>query len=411
MRAFSLAVSLLLFGTSAGASAQRVTEGGAAEARLESFDRRQRELLEPYLERGPALLARFYNADSDMPAVSIAAYIEAAPEAVARVVTRPADYARFMPALDSVEIESEHATQTAYSWTWTLALFTLRGRNVMTNYGGNATRGYRVGVRSTQGDLGQGRFLWRIYPAGEGRSLVVLSSRTDMRGANYVADQLASGGRSVQRTINISMAMVMLLGTKNEAQRVAGYVEPEREIGELEPLEMNARHLWPLLEDGDLVFMELSGNRIDRMATLGRSSRNEEHTRAVMIDPEEFGRALISGSTAHVVETHDDHVVFEWGIPLPIIGVSGRMRLTPTDGVISVDGMSGSLGTSQWRFDTTVISPHDTAIRGWSRYDMRETSAVIRRMIGDDDAFSHGLAAATQVMIVRSLRSRSMRHQ
>ena len=268
----------------------------------------------------------------------------------------------------------------------------------------------RAGIASTSGapkaTLGKDAFCGAFIPPARG-----VPSWSDMRGANYVADQLSSGGRGVQRTINISMAMIMLLGTKNEAQRVAGYEEPTRQLGELEPLEMNARHLWPLLEDGDLVFMELAGNRVDRVATIGRSSRNEEHTRAVMIDPEEFGRALISGSTAHVVETHDDHVVFEWGIPLPIIGVEGRMRLTPTDDVIRVDGVSGSLGTSEWRFDTTVISPHDTAIRGWSRYDMRETSPVIRRMIGDDDAFSHGLAAATQVMIVRSLRSRSMRHR
>ena len=130
-----------------------------------------------------------------------------------------------------------------------------------------------------------------------------------------------------------------------------------------------------------------------------------------MVDPEEFGRSLVSGSQAEIIEEDEDGVLFQWGIPLPLVGVEGRMRLRPSNDVIEVDGVSGSLRSSRWRFDTTPINRWDTVVMGWSRYDMRETSPLFRRIIGNDSAFSHGLAAAVQVMVVRSLRSRAMRHQ
>ncbi|MEM9862766.1 MAG: SRPBCC family protein [Myxococcota bacterium] len=383
---------------------------------MRSFTSSQRALLEPHLERGPVLLARFYDAESDMPAITLASYIEAPAAEVAATVNDPRGYARFMPAVDSVRVESERGNQIAYAWTWQLALFTLRGSNVMSTYGGGS-RGYRIDVRGTDGDLGESRFVWRIHPAGENRSLVIISSRTDMRGANYVADQLARGGRSVQRSINVSMAMVMMLGTKCETERSVGHVPQAGSLDALERPNLNVRRLWPLLAEGDLVFMELEGDSISRIAGMARSSRGIDHTRAVMIDPEEFGRSLISGSTAEILERTEDSVLFEWGIPLPLVGVEGRMRLFPgpggaagPTGEIVVQGVSGSLASSDWHFDTTPINDFETVITGWSRYDMHETSAVVRRMIGNDVAFAHGLAVATQVMILRSLRTRARRH-
>ncbi len=385
-------------------------EGEASEARLRSLSRSQRALLAPHLERGPVLLARFYDRHSNMPSISLASYVEASPETLHEIITAPADYPRMMPALDEVEVESTQGAQTAYAWTWQLALFPLRGRNVMTSYGGDARRGYRVEVRSTQGDLGQGRFLWRVHPAGEGRSLVVLSARTDMRGANYVADQLASGGRSVQRSITIALSTVMLLGSKREAESRAGHSAPEVSLTALERPPVNVRRLWPVLQDGDLVFLEMAGDAVQRVSLLARSSRDPERTLRVMTDPEEFGRSLVAGSRAEILERTDEGTLFEWGIPLPLVGVRGRMRLIHSAPQrVDVIGQSGSLRSSEWHFQAVPMHQLDTVVFGWSRYDMRETSPLFRRVIGDDAAFAQGLALATQVMVARSLRSRTRR--
>ena len=128
-----------------------------------------------------------------------------------------------------------------------------------------------------------------------------------------------------------------------------------------------------------------------------------------MVDPAEFGQTLIDGSHAEVVERRDDGVVFSWGIPLPLVGIEGTMALRPTDAIIEVDGVTGSLRSGRWRFDTHTFSWGEEAIVGWARFDPGEASRLVRRIIGGDQHFAHGLAAATQVMIARSLRRRALR--
>ena len=64
--------------------------------------------------------------------------------------------------------------------------------------------------------MGTGRLVWRVYRDGPARSLVVLSMRLDLRESNYVTRQINRGARSTNRTINISLGLVMLLGTRRE---------------------------------------------------------------------------------------------------------------------------------------------------------------------------------------------------
>ncbi|MCA9616494.1 MAG: hypothetical protein KC586_27240, partial [Myxococcales bacterium] len=152
----------------------------------------------------------------------------------------------------------------------------------------------------------------------------------------------------------------------------------------------------------------LDGDRLARVSVAGRMGTGLERTRAVMNDPEEFGRSLVFGSTARIVERDDESVVFEWGIPMPLVGIEGRMRLRPGSGEVAVDGVSGSLRSGQWRFDTHVEPTGEAVVFGWARFDPAEASRLVRRLIADDTSFSHGLAVATQVMIVRSLRQRAL---
>ena len=259
------------------ASAQVVP---ANQAQLAGFNPAERALLAPYIERGPVLLAMFRHHPQEMPPIAMAARVQAPAHVVAEVITHPERYDRFMPALDAVEIESREGYQTAYRWTWQLALFTLSGRNVMTAFPGNATRGYRIDVRSTGGDLGLGRLRWRIIPEGPSHCTVMLSQRIDMRDANYLATQLSSGGTSVQRSINISLATVMLLGTKNEAERRTGHRPPQRALEPLTRPEIDLEALGPLLGRGDLVMMELNGRALDRIAVMARSGTQRESVAA-----------------------------------------------------------------------------------------------------------------------------------
>ncbi|MBX3246875.1 MAG: SRPBCC family protein [Myxococcales bacterium] len=384
----------------------------ASEAALRGLTLADLAVLAPDLDRGPVLYTRFRPDEREMPEIVFATRVDAPAEIVADVIAQPEQYPEFMSALDEIEVETRQGPQLAYRWKWRIALFTLTGRNAMAVMPPHPTRGHRVEVRSTGGDMGLGRFSWRVHPDGPSRSTLVLASRVDMRGANYLADQLASGGVAVQRSINVALASVMALGTKARAEaqvgRAATPVERPASEDELTRPPLDLERLGPLLVHGDLAFLELEGDSLARVSIAARMGTDLAHTRAVMEDPEQFGRSLVHGSTARVLERSDDGVLFEWGIPLPLVGIDGRMRLVPSEGVIAVDGVSGSLRSGHWRFDTHVYAGGEAAVVGWARFDPAEASRLVRRMLAGDVALSHGLAMATQVMIVRSLRLRAL---
>ncbi len=403
---FSLLCVALWVGSGTRAKAQEPLQ--ADELPLRGLSSQELELLGPYLDRGPVLMALFRDDQQEAPPVVLATRVEAPAARVAEVIANPTQYPQFMPALDSIVVSSRSGAQIAYDWTWRVALFTLRGSNVMTVYPGNPRRGFRIEVRATGGDFGRGRLSWRVIPDGPERSVLVLTSRVDMRDANYLADQLAGGGMAVFRSINIALSTVMVLGTRRQAEG-----GPRVAAGDLEELSrppIDADALQSLANRGDLVFLELHGEDLARVSVLARMAADEGRTRAVMLDPEEFGQSLMHGSRAHVVQRTDTFVDFSWEIPLPLVGVSGQMRMTPTEDVIGVTGLSGSLRSGRWGFDTHVFRSGEAAVVGWGRFDPRETSRLLRRLIADDTDFAHGLELAAQVMVARSLRSRVMRY-
>lgn len=410
MRSLMSAAALALAFTSLAHAQPEAERARADTIRLRALTVAERAALDPHLDRGPVMFIEFARPE-DLPGILQAVRVNAPPDVVADVLADPAAYPRFMPALDAIDVESRQGAQTAYTWTWRLAVFTLRGQNIMTRYPGSPTRGHRIDVRSIGGDLGVGRMMWRVLPDGPGRSLLVLSSRIDMRGANWVTEQMASGGNSVNRTINIALSTVMMLGTRREAESRAGHTPPTSEQPDLLRPSIDFERLAPILSRGDLVLMDMRGDALDQVTVLGRTGELLGPVREVMVDPEEFGRSLMHGSRAQVVERTESGVMFDWGIPLPLINVSGRMQLRQEGSVVAVDGISGSLSDGKWRFDTHTYASGEAVLYGWTRFDPADSARLIRRLIEGNTYFSHGLVAGTQVMVARSVRSRIQRRQ
>lgn len=406
MRTSLLTILVLSFAVGTPIAQAQREERSAESAPLRTLNAADRAVLRPHLERGPALLAHFYDAHSDISSIVLAGLVDAPADTVAEVIADPSAYPRFMPAMDDVDVTTREGRQTAYDWSWRLAVFRLRGQNVMTTYPGNARRGHRIDVRAIGGDLGTGRMVWRVHPEGPNRSMVVLAIRLDMRGANYVADRLSGGGRSVFRSINTILGTVMLLGTEREAERRAGHVDRPHPAEPLERPQYDMMALTRLIGQGDLVFLERNGAAIERVSVVSRMGARRARVRPVMTDPEEFGRSLVHGSRAQIVERTDEHVDFDWEIPLPLVGVSGQMRLHPSESVVHVEGRSGALRSGDWFYDSHSYQWGDTAIVGWARFDLTETARLVKNLIEDQPDIGHGLAMATQVMVVRSLRNR-----
>jgi hypothetical protein len=390
----------------------------ADRARLPTLTLTDREALGPLLERGPVALVEFAPGD-ELPAIVFAAMVDAPAETLAAVVADPAGYPHFMGVLDSVRVTARHPGQVAYDWTWRTAMFELRGSNAMTIVPPPDSRpqeGWRFGVQATGGDLGTGRMLWRVVPTGDRGSLLTLSMRLDLRDANYLARQMSAASRTVNRSVNVALGYVMVLGARAEAQRRAGVGEqrrPTRAADALAPADLDLARLAPVLARGDLIGLELEGGRLARAIAIGRTGTGADVVLPVVSDPTAFGTALMPGGHARVTatEVRGGETTFDWEVALPIVGTSGRMHLSrvdPRGHVVEVRGISGALDRGRWRFETHVQRWGEAVVVGIGAFDPADTSWLVRAVVGSSPDFGAGLAGAMQLMVVRAIRNRAL---
>jgi ribosome-associated toxin RatA of RatAB toxin-antitoxin module len=416
MRAITSLLFLLMFAGALPVYAQedapRDDPRDAEHARLSNLSRQDREALAPHLARGPIALVEFGDHLAELPGVHFATRVRAPAAEVAAVISDPSRYPRFMPALDAVEVRARRENMVSYHWTWRTAVFTLRGESVLQTYPapvGRSDRPYRIEARATGGDLGTGRLVWRVYSDGPDASLLTLSARLDLRDANYLTRQINRGQNSINRTVNISLAFVMLHGTKMESERRVGAPPETAAERPLTRPDVNIVALNRLLSRGDLLLMDTVGDRLNQVAVLGRIGRDQERTREVMTDPREFGPALVPGSYARIVRQGEEDLDFEWGINIPLFGSSGTMRLREEGTTVSIDAIAGALEGGRWRFDRMGYPSGEAVVLGWADFDPADASWLIRGMVADDPPLGHGIAGGTSIMVIRAIRSRAWR--
>lgn len=409
-RSRRLALLVLASGLFIASSASAGPTGSdAASARLGHFSAGERALLAPHLARGPLALVE-YATDTELPAVIVAARVRAPLETVTALLARPEEYPGFMAALDRVDVRSRHRESVAYDWTFRTSLFTLRGSNVMTVYpAGRSKRGHRIAVESTKGDLGVGRMMWRVHPDGKDACVLVLSSRMDMRDANWISRKLSTGGSGVNRAINVSLAFVLVLSTQNEAERRHGTAETSVAArGDSDAAPIDPMRLGPLLARGDLVFLDDVAAKSPHVSVIGLLPWPAALVKERISEPEGFGAALVRGSKVRIVKREETSTTFEWRIPLPIVGTSGTMELTPNDDGVRVHAVDGALNGGTFRYAVSATNG-GSALIGDARFDPAEASVLLGRLVESVPGFGPGLAAASQVMVVRAIRNRLLK--
>ena len=399
--------TLLLPGSTARAQEAPASE---ADRALATFTPAELALLQPLLETGVVSLVEFAYGEQ-IPAAVIACEIEAPADVVAAVIGEPARYPEFMPALDSVDVTTSDGDAQSYDWDWHTSIFTLHGQNTMVRYpppADHPDRGYRFVVRSEGGDLGTGRTVWRVIPRGGGRSLVMTSSRMDLRDANYIARQLAAASSTMNRSIHVALAFSMMLRTRTEAERRAGFARPAVPAAEGDPIEptFDPTVYEAMLNRGDLMWVETSdGSDQGRVVGIGRIHTDEARTRAAILDPAGFTQGLLQGAHATMLPS-EDGTRFEWGIDLPLVGTTGIMHMREQpDGVLALDGESGALGGARWRFRTRTRD-YGTLLVAWGRFDLGDGLWLVRVVQDADPAFRPGLSSSAELMMVRGLRTR-----
>jgi hypothetical protein len=394
-----------------------------ATAHAETRDARQDRLdglgaddltrLAPELARGPVALIEFADMNVDqLPAVNIAVPIHANAETVTRVLTDPAGFPKFMPTLDRVAIVAKHDNSVVYDWAFDMAVLRLRGRNTMTIYPapkGKPNAAARVTIDSDEGDLGRGRMLFRVHPRGAD-SLLVLSLRLDLREANFVARQVAKAARSVNRSANIGLAFSMALHTREEAERREHPHAPPPTAAAAPALHQPAidlPRLAPLLNRGDLLLFENRGPVLDQLAVIGAVGQKLEKVRQVMHDAKAFGSSLVPGSKAEVVSHTGELTTFDWKIDLPLLGVSGQMRMKDEGTRLTIDATDGALKGGRWLFALSPVNADVTLVNGWTHFTFNDSSWLLEKLAAADPYLAQGMIGASELMLLRAVRSRA----
>lgn len=406
----------MLAALSCGWAGVASAQGAAVEADrpLATFSPTELRQMGPLLDTGVVAFVEWAYG-TELPAVVIACRVEAPPDVVAGVIGDPARYPEFMPALDAVTVTSDATTadvrSLSYSWTWQAAVFTLHGDNTMDLYAppsGSPERGYRFVVRSTGGDLGVGRTVWRVLP-DHGGSLIMSSSRMDLRDANYIARSLAAASSSVNRSINVALAFSMVLRTRTEAERQVGFARPRisEPSGDPPRPPIDPTSVETMLIRGDLLWVESSdGTDQGRVVALSRLSQSSDRVRGAILDPGGFTQGMLSGAHANILEAGPGGTRFSWGIDLPLVGTSGEMLMSEREGgTLCLDATSGALEGAAWRF---ALAPRDygTLLTAWGTFDLGSGLWLIDVVQGADPSFRPGLSASAELMMVRGLRYR-----
>lgn len=385
----------------------------ARQDRLDGLGKDDLTRLAPELARGPVALIEFADQNVDqLPAVNIAVPIHASAETVTRVLTDPAGFPRFMPTLDRVAIVAKHDTSIVYDWAFDMAVLRLRGRNTMTIYPapkGKSDAAARVTIDSDEGDLGRGRMLFRVHPRGDD-SLLVLSLRLDLREANFVARQVAKAARSVNRSANIGLAFSMALHTREEAERRE---HPSKTVAANTPAPalhkppIDLPRLAPLLNRGDILLFENRGPVLDQLAAIGAIGQREAKVQQVMHDAKAFGSSLVPGSKAEVVSHTGDVTTFDWKIDLPLLGVSGQMRMKDQGSLLTIDATDGALRGGRWQFELSPVNADATLVNGWAHFTFDESSWLLEKLTSADPYLAQGMIGASELMLLRAVRTRA----
>lgn len=409
---FRLILAIALLGSAAQAQAEsrKAPAYDARRDRLEGLNKTELAGLAPLLDQGPVALVEFADMQADqLPAINIALRVNVAADALTKLITDPANYPHFMPTMDSVKVLARDRNAIVYEWSFDLAVLHLTGRNTMTIYpkppGQDAAT--RITIDSDEGDMGRGRFLFRVYPQGPQQSLLVVAMRLDLREANYVARQMAKAARSINRSANLALTMSMVLHLRREAERRAGYQPSEPTLRGLDKPGYDLRAIAPLLSRGDLVFFNMSGEQLNQISVVGAIDQSIDKVGATMRDANAFGSSLVPGSAAKIIAQADGVTTFDWAIDLPLVGVSGRMQMREQAPVMAIDATSGALQGGRWLFELSAPNPQVTVVTGWARFDFSNSTWLLEKILKADRFFGVGMTGASEVMLVRALRSRS----
>jgi len=377
----------------------------AAGRELRPPTRAELETAMPLLRRGTLAIIES-DARGWLRQVAIASIDDAPRDLVFRTIADAARYPEFMRTFSEIDIRQSQGRLLAYDWTWRGVLFDFRGSNMMT-----LTPPSRIDVRTTSGDLGEGRFLVDLHELPGGKTLTVSTMFTDPRRGNWLARTLVARNPSTLHGMNLSVGMVFAYGMKARVEALAGHPPSRRgrRGGTLRGFaDVDLAPMQPLLSRGEVALVETGGGGVLRQVGLfAKVDASPDRVRGVVADPARYPDFVSNVDSCDVVERSEERTVYDMEIDSPIFDLDGRMELSRrADGSLRVSCTEGDLSGARWGWEFRPMGSGSAAAY-FGITDMARANIVLRRLIAKEPFFDHGLNVGAKLIMLRAIKERA----
>lgn len=362
--------------------------------------------LRPLLSRGPAFIVRDADAGPDAR-ITLVTLANVAAGRVHQVITSPAEYPTFMPILRSVEILSQHAARTAFRFEVAAPLFNVHALCEM-----RETSERRVDVVVTQSETGPGGSRWDLFPDGDVRSVVALTTWGDPSEGHWLLRQVARRSPSAIAGMNIATDTVLALGAVRRAEILGGrQVSTRPATGSVAPGELAPPPPgdWVgLAHEGTVLSLLLTEEGAVRQVTVAAWTPAEPA--AVMTrlrDVASYTRVWGSMREVEVLPRGagdpEGSVRFRSVVENPLSRLEGEQRARFGDNVAWHEGLSGDYVDATHRWDVVADPRGGSVVMLTGGSDYNRAGWITRRLMERDPWLMAGFAGSWKIVWLRNL--------
>lgn len=362
--------------------------------------------LRPLLTRGPAFIVRDADAGPDAR-ITLVTLANASAAGVRRVVTTPSEYPTFMPILRGVEILSHRESRTAFRFEVAAPLFSVNALCEMREIGER-----RVDVIVTQSETGPGGSRWDLFPDGDARSVVALTTWGDPSEGHWLLRQLARRSPSAIAGMNIATDTVLALGAVRRAEIQGGRQLPMRPAtgsapaGDLAP---PAAGDWVgVAREGTVLSMLLTEEGAVRQVTVAAWTAAEPA--AVMARLRDVaGYTRVWGSMrevevlARAADDPEGSVRFRSVVENPLSRLEGEQRARFGENVVWHDGLTADYAGASHRWDVVADPRGGSVVMLTGASDYNRAGWITRRLMERDPWLMAGFAGSWKIVWLRNL--------
>lgn len=337
---------------------------------------------------------------------TVAVRVEAPAAVVRRALLDAGRWPEFMPALSRVEQTARFGRRAAYRFDVAAGLLTVHATTAITERSAR-----RIDLDVDASDFGPAGARWELIPQGPAHTLLVLTSWSDPAQGHWLFRQAASSDPSATAGMNVAVDLTLALSLARRARALAGAPTPARPE--------------PWTDDGGALAAPTPGPWMalhPRYYTMVFALTPDGAVRAVNVTGQTWGSAAEVLARVRDVSRYRDHLpgvrASSWTAPsagdaparahlllrTPFEAGEGDVeRRLEGPGTVYIEGRSGELAGSRWRWDVTADPARGTFL-SLTGVPSAATATLLTRAVSAREPFLvPGATALRQLVWLRGM--------